>query len=163
MSQLLFSPEEGQFVRLGGLGVKFKLSGEDTGGSFAVVEHPVEPGVLVPPHRHTREDEISYVLEGEVGVRVGDQEFRVTPGCYIVKPRGIFHTFWNAGSKPARVLEIISPADFEQYFVEMAEVLQRSRPPDRERMAEIASRYGITYEMSWIPGLVSKYHLQSPV
>jgi uncharacterized cupin superfamily protein len=55
-------------------GVVFKLSGADTGGAFAVVEHPIEPGRLVLPHVHRHEDEYSYVLEGTIGARVGDHE-----------------------------------------------------------------------------------------
>ncbi len=63
MSDFL-SPTAGRLVWLGGLGVNFKLYGEDTKDAFSIVEHPIEPGVLVPPHTHTYEDEFSYVLEG---------------------------------------------------------------------------------------------------
>jgi uncharacterized cupin superfamily protein len=162
MSDIMLTTTTGTLVWLGGLGVNFKLYGDDTGRAFSIVEHPVEPGVLVPPHTHTHEDEFSYVLEGEIGARVGDREVHATPGCYIIKPRGIPHTFWNAGSKPARLLEIISPAGFEKYFVEMSEVLRGERPPDVEKVQEIASRYGLTYQMSWIAELVRKYNLKPP-
>jgi hypothetical protein len=81
MSKLVVIPSEGKSISLGGLGVVFKLSGEDTGGSFAVVEHPIEPGRLVWPHIHTREDEYSYVLEDVIGARVGDQEVPVGQGA----------------------------------------------------------------------------------
>jgi Cupin domain len=117
---------------------------------------------LVPPHTHTHEDEFSYVLEGEIGARVGDQEILATPGSYIIKPRGVPHTFWNAGTKPARILEIISPAGFEKYFLEMSEALRSDGSPDAEKIGEIASRYELTYEMSWIPELVRKYNLKPP-
>jgi hypothetical protein len=60
---LVVRPGEGRSVSLGGMGVVFKVSGADTGGAFAVVEHPIEPGRLVLPHVHLREDEYSYVLE----------------------------------------------------------------------------------------------------
>jgi uncharacterized cupin superfamily protein len=84
------------------MGVVFKLSGADTGGAFAVVEHPIEPGRLVLPHVHKHEDEYSYVLEGTIGARVGDHEVAaVGPGSYLLKPRGLMHTFWNAGQRPA--------------------------------------------------------------
>jgi Cupin domain len=110
--------------------------------------------VLVPPHMHSHEDEFSYVLEGEIGARVGDQEILATPGSYIIKPRGMPHTFWNDGTKPARLLEIISPAGFEKYFAEMSEALRVDGTPDAEKIGEIASRYGLIYEMDWIPELV---------
>ena len=93
--------EQGDLVHLGGIGVHYKIPGEATGGAFSIVEHPVEPGVLVPPHVHTREDEFSFVIEGEIGVRIGDRVFTAGPGAYVVKPRGVPHTFWNCGPAPA--------------------------------------------------------------
>jgi mannose-6-phosphate isomerase-like protein (cupin superfamily) len=98
-------------VHLGGLGVVFKLFSTDTGGAFALVEHPIEPGALeAPPHLHHNEDEASYVLEGQITVQIGERVIHASPGTLVLKPKGIFHTFWNAGTKPARILEIIAPA-----------------------------------------------------
>src|SRR6476620_12305503 len=77
--------------------------------AVSIVEHPFEPGVLVPPHLHTREDEFSIVTEGEIGFRSGDREVVLGPGGYITKPRGEVHTMWNAGRVPARMIEVISP------------------------------------------------------
>jgi mannose-6-phosphate isomerase-like protein (cupin superfamily) len=112
--RVVVGPDEGTSISLGDLGVIHKLSGQDTGGSFSTVEHPLQPGTLgAAPHTHLNEDEYSFVLEGEVGVQIGEQEFTATPGTYILKPRGIPHTFWNAGAQPARIVEIISPAGFE--------------------------------------------------
>src|SRR5436853_5075462 len=103
--KLLIEPREGREVRFPGGGVVFKLFGEQTNGLLSIVEHPISPGALAPPHVHTNEDEYSYILEGAVGVRIGDQEFTATPGTYVLKPRGIPHTFWNAGPEPARLME----------------------------------------------------------
>ena len=121
-----------RLVWLGGLGIQFKLDGTHTQGAFSVVEHPLEPGAFAPPHTHSREDEFSYVLEGTVGVKLGDQEFLVSHGSYIVKPRGIPHSFWNPGPEPARLLEIIAPAGFERYFVQLAALVNKNGPPDEE-------------------------------
>ena len=82
----------------GGLGVAFKLWGEDTNGYVSVVEHPFEVGALVEPHLHTREDEYSIVTEGAIGFRSGDREVVLEAGGYITKPRGEVHAMWNAGS-----------------------------------------------------------------
>jgi mannose-6-phosphate isomerase-like protein (cupin superfamily) len=129
---------------MGGLGVTFKVSGEETRGAYAIVEHPLQPGALAgPPHTHTREDEVSLVLEGEIGVEIGDEVFTVPAGSYVVKPRGVPHTFWNAGPAPARIQEIISPAGFEAYFREVAAVLASGGPPDLAKLTEIAGRYGL--------------------
>src|SRR5438270_905474 len=144
---IVVKPGEGRSVWLGGMGVVFKVSGADTGGAFAVVEHPIEPGRLVLPHVHQHEDEYSYVLEGTVGARVGDREVVAGPGSYLIKPRGLMHTFWNAGPGPARLLEVISPAGFEAYFAELAEA------GDPGRRQELATKYGVTYSADWVAEL----------
>ena len=75
-----------------------------------------------PPHLHTREDEFSIVLEGEIGFRSEDQEVVLGAGGYIVKPHGEVHAMWNAGKTPARMIEIISPPGFEGFFRELSEM-----------------------------------------
>ena len=105
-----------------GVGVVFKIDGEDSGGALSIVEHPFEVGALVPPHIHRLEDEYSIVLEGEIGFRSNDQEVVLGPGGYIVKPRGEVHAMWNAGTTRARMIEVISPAGFERFFGELAEM-----------------------------------------
>ena len=156
----LIPPGEGEVVWLGGLGVVPKLSSRDTEGRFAVVEHPLRPGALAgPPHTHTFEDEISLVLEGQIGVLIGDEVVQAGPGAYVRKPRGVAHTFWNAGPEPARLVEIISPAGFERYFGEGAAVLSAGGPPDVARIAEIASRFGVTMHMERVPELMERYRV----
>ena len=99
---------------LGLLGVRMLLPGLDSGGRFSLVEHPMPPRALgAPLHRHSREDEFSIVLEGQVGAMLGEDVVIGGPGEVIVKPRGQWHAFWNAGDAPARIAEIISPAGFE--------------------------------------------------
>jgi quercetin dioxygenase-like cupin family protein len=116
--KIVVEADEGASVSLGGLGVDFKIPAAMTGGAFSIVEHPLDPGRLIPPHIHYNEDELSYVVSGEVGVRIGDRDYVAGPGSYVFKPRGIPHTFWNAGDEPVRLLELISPAGFERYFEE---------------------------------------------
>src|SRR4051812_14541752 len=123
-ARIVLSPEEGAMIWLSGLGVRFMIDGAETGQTFALVEHPMEPRILaVPMHVHQHEDEYTYVLEGEVGVQVGDEVRVAHPGDLVFKPRHVPHAFWNAGDRPARALEIISPAGFERYFVEIAQLL----------------------------------------
>ncbi len=112
----VITPQEGESVDLGGLGVRFMTVGE----GFSLVEHPIAPRTLAAPmHVHEHEDEYSYVLEGEVGVQIGDEVRYATAGDLVVKPRGIPHAFWNRTDEPARLLEIISPGGFERYFAEL--------------------------------------------
>ena len=118
LKQLTVEPGEnrGKSFQEGGIGVLFKIFGGETGGALAVVEHPVDPHRLVPPHTHSDVDEYSYVIEGEIGARIGDRVVSAGPGTYVLKPRGVMHTFWNATDKPARILEILSPGKFEKFF-----------------------------------------------
>lgn len=159
-TDVLVAPGKGEAVALGGVGVIYKLLGSQTGSAFSIVEHPIEPGTLVPPHTHSKEDEFSYVLEGEVGVKIGDLVLQATPGFYVLKPKGIPHTFWNAGPRPARLLEIISPAGFEAFFREMALLFSPAGPPDFGEVARLAGRYGVTLHPEWIEELAAKYHLK---
>jgi quercetin dioxygenase-like cupin family protein len=145
----------------GPFGVELLVRGENTDGRFALVEHPIAPRALAGPmHVHEHEDEYSYVLEGEVGFQVGDEVFSAGPGQLVAKPRGIWHGFWNAGDEPARVLELISPAGFENYFVELAPLLRPQR--DREGMARVQAKYGLEMDFSSIERLSREHALGSP-
>jgi hypothetical protein len=116
----------------------------------------------VPPHPHTREDEYSIVTEGEIGFRSGDAEVVLGAGGYIAKPRGELHTMWNAGSTPARMIEVISPGGFEGFFHELSELLA-SGPPAPEAVAAIAQQYGLEFgRPHWLPELIARYHLTLP-
>ena len=136
---------DGETVQLGGLGVRFMISGE----GFSLVEHPIAPRTLAAPmHLHQHEDEYSYVLEGEVGVQIGDEVRYATAGDLVVKPRGVPHAFWNRTDEPARLLEIISPRGFERYFAELAPLLPPQREaPDFEGLAALQARYGLSMDM----------------
>lgn len=147
---------------LPGIGVTFKMTGEDTGGALSVVEHPFEVGALVPPHVHTLEDEFSIVLEGEIGFRSEDEEVVLGAGGYIVKPHGEVHAMWNAGTTPARMIEVISPPGFEQFFGELAD-LNESGPPDPSQMSELTQRYEVSFaEPEWLPDVIARYGLTPP-
>lgn len=150
-------PDAGDFVDLGGLGVHFKVRGEQTGGRFAIVEHPIQPGVLVDPHIHRHEDELSYVLEGTVWARVGDQEIEGVAGSYIWKPRNVLHTFWNPGPGPSRILEVISPAGFERLFDQVAALLESLSESTEEQVYELCRSYGLTFDRSWLPDLEARF------
>lgn len=158
----IVGPGEGRTGDLGSIGVVFKLWGKDTGGALSVVEHPFPVGALVPPHLHTREDEYSIVTEGEIGFRSGDREVVLGPGGYITKPRGELHTMWNAGKQPARMIEVISPAGFENFFRDVTD-LTAVGPPDLDAIAALADTYGLEFaDAEWLPELVARYDLTPP-
>lgn len=156
---LLVSPGEGARADLGGLGVDFKIWSEATGGALAIVEHPMEPRRLVPPHVHEREDELSYVLAGTFGVRVGDQEAVAGPGTYVYKPKGVLHTFWNPTDLPARMIELIFPAGFERFFEALGQV--NSRPGDpaelQHQREELGERYRLGFDPGWVADLEARH------
>jgi len=155
-------PGAGTKGHLGSIGVEFKLWGHDTGGALSIVEHPFPVGALVPPHLHTREDEYSIVTEGEIGFRSGDREVVLGPGGYITKPRGELHAMWNAGTSPARMIEVISPAGFEHFFRELAEMIAAG-PPQPSDVGALAGRFGLQFgQPDWLPDLVSRYNLTPP-
>lgn len=154
-------PPHARDRRIGSIGVGFRLDGEDTNGQVAVVEHPFPPGALVPPHVHTREDEFSIVTAGAIGFRSGPDEVVLQAGGYIAKPRGELHAMWNAGPEEARMIEIITPAGFERFFREMAE-LAEAGPPDPAAVGSLAASYGLFFDPTWVPELVEKYGLNSP-
>jgi mannose-6-phosphate isomerase-like protein (cupin superfamily) len=161
MSATIVGPDAGKAGHLGGIGVRFMVWGAETGESFSLVEHPMAPRALAAPmHRHTREDEYSFVLEGRMGADLGGEIVYAEAGDLVFKPRGQWHTFWNAGDEPCRILEIISPGGFERYFEELVDLGERPTP---EAVEEIAARYGLEFDMASIPALCERHGLRFPM
>jgi quercetin dioxygenase-like cupin family protein len=155
-------PRDGRAGFLGSIGVRFMIDGEEAGGGFSLVEHPMSARALAAPlHRHTREDEYSYVIEGRVGALLGDEVLIAGPGDLIVKPRNQWHTFWNAGDEPARILEIISPAGFVGLFAELVD-LGGVTNADPQALAELCARHELEMDPGSIPGLVEHFGLRFP-
>jgi mannose-6-phosphate isomerase-like protein (cupin superfamily) len=150
-------PEDGKEGFLGSIGVRFMIDGPEAAERFSLVEHPMSPRALAAPlHRHTREDEYSYVLEGRMGALLGDDVVVAGPGDLVHKPRNQWHTFWNAGDEPCRILEIISPAGFERFFAELVDMGGVAQA-DPEAMARLNDRYGLEMRPESIPELVERF------
>jgi mannose-6-phosphate isomerase-like protein (cupin superfamily) len=165
-NRIVIQPDEGEHAKLGTLGVIWKIEGYEAGERFSVVEHPIPPRSLAAPlHRHHNEDEYSYVLEGALGALLGDEVVVAGPGSWVFKRRGQWHTFWNAGDTPCRIIEVISPAGFENYFREVAEVFAAAAggPPDGARLGAIAGRYALDLDVASIPGLCARFGLTHPM
>jgi mannose-6-phosphate isomerase-like protein (cupin superfamily) len=156
----IVGPTDGKSGTLAAIGVRFMLGGDDADGRFSLVEHPMPPRALAAPlHRHSREDEYSFVLEGRMGAQLGEETVYASTGDLVFKPRGQWHTFWNAGDEPCRILELISPAGFERYFEELVDMTSPKTP---DTIAPIASRYGLEMRFETIPQLVSAHRLEWP-
>jgi uncharacterized cupin superfamily protein len=153
----------GEAVSFGGIGARLMLDGALSGGSFSVIENTIDPKTLAAPvHTHSREDEYSFVVEGEIGVQIGERVLTARAGDVVYKPRGVAHAFWNATDRPARILEIISPAGFERYFADMAEIMNRPGPPNFGALAVVRERYALETDVASMAALVERYGLRPP-
>ena len=155
-------PKDGKAGFLGSIGVRFMVDGDESGGGFSLVEHPMGPHALAAPlHRHSREDEYSFVIEGRMGALLGDEVLEADQGDLVFKPRDQWHTFWNAGDEPCRILEIISPAGFERFFEELADAGGATAMPP-EALGELGARYGLEFQPDSVHGLVERFGLVFP-
>jgi mannose-6-phosphate isomerase-like protein (cupin superfamily) len=152
-------PKDGKLGFLGSIGVRFMIDGDETDRGFSLVEHPMSARALAAPlHRHNREDEYSYVLEGRMGALLGDEVVEAGPGDLVFKPRNQWHTFWNAGDEPCRILEIIAPAGFENFFKELSE-MGGALEADPEELGKLSARYELEMQPDSIPGLLERFEL----
>jgi quercetin dioxygenase-like cupin family protein len=159
--RMMVTATEGRYVNFQGLGVRWVLSGEPTGGALAIVEHDLAPRALgAPLHTHANEDEISHVTAGRLGAQIGDEVLEAGPGDTVFKPRGVPHAFWNAGDEPLRFLEVITPAGFEDYFADIAPLLDVAGPPDVQALGAVMARYEMTMDMASLPRLVEAHGLR---
>ena len=155
-------PDNGREGFLGSIGVRFMIDGLEADERFSLVEHPMSPRALAAPlHRHTREDEYSYVVKGRMGALLGDDVVYAEEGDYVYKPRNQWHTFWNAGDEPCRILEIISPAGFERFFEELSDMGGVANA-DPETLAELNERYGLEMQPDSVPELVERFGVVFP-
>jgi len=148
----------GESFDFGGLGVNWKIDGPATGSRFSVIHHPIAPHALAAPlHFHRNEDEYSYVIKGKLGALLGDEVVTAEPGTWVFKPRSQWHTFWNTGDTPCEIIEVISPAGFENYFREVAAVWG-----DLKRFEEINKKYALDMDFDSVPGLCERFGLTFP-
>ena len=123
--------------------IKVKLSGADTGGTYAIVESTTQPQSGPPLHRHSLEDESFYVLEGQYTFEVDGQRILAGPGTALFAPRGTVHTFMNVGSTPGRMLTVVQPAGLDSFFVDMDAAVANEKAPDFVQLAAIYKQYGL--------------------
>ena len=156
----IVGPRDGKAGSLGSIGVRFMIdAGETHAGGFSLVEHPMPPRALAAPlHRHSREDEYSYVIEGRMGALLGDDVVYAEPGDLVHKPRDQWHTFWNAGDAPCRILEIIALGGFERFFDELVDA-GSAGAPDLEWLAALGARYGLEFDFESVPALCERFGL----
>jgi quercetin dioxygenase-like cupin family protein len=138
--------------------VVIKLYSEETNGAISIIEQPFEPGLLLPPHVH-QNDVWLYILDGEMHARVADEVVRATPGCWVMKPRLIPHTMWNAGAETARIIEVYTPGGFELFFKDFGDRL-RQGPVGLDELNRLGKPHGIQFFDDWIAELKAAYNLR---
>lgn len=154
----MVTPQDTKSFDFGGLGVQWKVEGADTEQRFSIVHHPMAPRALAAPlHYHHNEDELSYVLKGRLGALLGDEVVTAEAGSWVFKPRHQWHTFWNAGDTECEIIEIISPAGFENFFREIA-----ASWGDLQKFAEINQKYSLEMDFESVPGLCERFGLTFP-
>jgi len=123
-----------------------KVGAEFLNGQILIMEGVINPGQMILPHTHTREDECAYVLAGTLTYQIGQHVRDAQAGTYVVKPRGVPHAFWNATALPARVMEIHVPATFDRFYDELAGIFANHNPAEpawRQAFDELNQRYGL--------------------
>lgn len=139
---LVLGPGHGHPLNVLGDRQTVKVTGEDTGGAFALVENHNPPGVGIPMHLHRHEDETFYVVEGDVRFTVDGEQIEAGPGTTVFLPRGTPHAFEVVGDGPARMLILLAPAGLEGLFRELAAL---DGPPDPAALAAACGPYGIEF------------------
>jgi quercetin dioxygenase-like cupin family protein len=126
----------------------YLVTGEDSGGSYFSLEVVVGPDKGPPPHIHHLEEELFYILDGELIFQVGDQTLQVSTGDFIHIPRETAHSFKN-GPRPAKLFSTFSPAGIEDFFKEVGDpVTDRSAPPPPVT-AETIARFVAAEASGW--------------
>lgn len=161
-TKFLVAPGQGELIWDGPIDTTVMVPSEASLGALSITEMAVAPGYMVPPHVHRDTDEWSYVLFGTIGARVGDDEFSATAGSWILKPRGVMHTFWNAGPDPARIIELLTPGAFEHMFRRLSDLAARDQMTD-DRLDALAEEFGTTIDMTWVPDLAARHGLEVTV
>ncbi|MBI1879197.1 MAG: cupin domain-containing protein [Chloroflexi bacterium] len=135
--------EEGQAVWFLGIPTFIKATGEQTGEAFGLIEQVVPVGFESPYHVHHTEEEIFFILEGELTFISGERRMTRTAGSYTFLPRDIPHGFKVIGDKPARFFILTTPAGFEQFVIDMSKPEPPAGPPDMDKLMSLAAKYNI--------------------
>lgn len=135
--------DEGKVLNVIGDIQTHKLVGEDTNNQIVEWVDNVNPGVGIPPHVHTHEDEIFRVIWGEVELMIDGEPTVLTAGDTAFAPKNIPHAWKVVGTEKARMITSAFPAGIEEMFENLAQL--PSGPPDFEKVKEICGRFGVTF------------------
>lgn len=158
--QILIERDSGRLISFLGNELRFKLDGSQTAGAFSVIEDVYPPGNFTPPHKHEKTTEIAYILEGELGVMVAEEDYRCGPGSIVIRPKGVPHALWNITDGPVRFLDLYTPAGMEGWFVELMRLTSSTVPPTLEQLFEAGRRFDTVFMPELAPPLIERYGLK---
>jgi quercetin dioxygenase-like cupin family protein len=140
----VLAPNEGLRLQSGpGRDLVFKVTGEDNGGAFDYFVVEVSPRGGPPLHVHHDQEETLHVLAGRFKVRIGDEESILERGGFAYMPSGLPHAFLNLTDDPGEVIIVYTPGGGHKFYEELGP-LTRNGDPDRETVAAVFEKYGMT-------------------
>lgn len=137
-------PGEGTVWSVLGEQIISKVPSRDTAGAYSVIEEVTPPGGGPPPHVHQREDEIFYVIEGKMKFQIGHWSAYAPAGSVIAAPRNVAHAFKNVGDAPSKMLVVIMPGVFDEFFLRLHDMAGQG-PPAMDAVEQLAAEYGVRF------------------
>ncbi len=152
----VIGPSEGDLLDFEGSDMYIKFDGTDTDQGFYVAHEIIEPRTLAAPlHYHHNENEYFHVVEGRLGVMLGDEVVEAEAGTWVFKPRQQWHTYWNPGDTSCHIILVVTPAGVENYLREIVELFGS----DEEQLARLTEQYELEMDFESIPELSERFGL----
>lgn len=151
----------GKHGKIGAGNIAFKLNRQQTAGHVGITESELPVGFLgAPPHYHKTFDEICRVTQGELTILVGKELYQVKAGDWHLRPRGIVHSFWNTGTKPAKFIELYAPGGHEAYMNALADLFKDNQRPQDGALDKLAQVYDIHFDWSRLKEIMDTHKVR---
>ena len=136
-----------------------KLLGAQTSGAIFSHIGSIAPGTLIAPHTHSREDEVTYVVEGELTIELGEEVLSAPAGSVVWRPRGQRHAIWNSSGQPAHFFEVVAPAEnFEAFTRDVTRLVAMGKV--REELLDVGRAHGIEFDIQHAGELIGRFNLR---
>ena len=151
----------GKHGKIGEGDITFKFNKQQTAGHLGITEMELPVGTLgAPPHFHNTFDEICRVTQGVLTILVGKDLYQVKAGDWHLRPRGIVHSFWNAGKEPAKFIELYTPGGHEAYMNALADLFNDNQRPKPGDLDKLALTYDIHFEWSRLQEIMDAHKVR---
>lgn len=166
-------PGGGSLAAIRNFATVIKVSAEDTGGQYSVLEHTLAAGyVAMPVHVHLRESKTLYVVAGGIAVQLGEKVVAARTGATVFIPAGTRHTMWNArpedpkerggrgAGEPARFLAVVAPGGLERYYQKVAEFVKNGARPDVPSILAASAEHGVEVDMLSLLDIIERHKVE---